>query len=196
MKLSAKKWRTPGKLPIVLISIGAAIAVFAMTADAGYHPTVTVMGWVTHGTDRVWGAVVTANTTSERGTPTGSGTAVTDSAGFYQIVLDRLDYDAGYVELAANYTDYLGVKYRGVAGGSLSSGVLTTNILITNASERAALATATPVPAPTSIKPTPTPTPVPGGDQGQGGPCGGLLILLPVTAVSLVVGQRIRRQSK
>ncbi|HUL61771.1 MAG TPA: hypothetical protein VLT35_01810 [Methanocella sp.] len=120
---------------------------------------------------------------------------MTDSAGFYQIVLDRLDYDAGYVELTANYTDYQGVNYRGVEYRSLSSGVLTTNILITNASERAATATATPspTPAPTAM---PTPTPVPGGDQGKGGPCVGLFILLPVTVVGLVVGQRIRCQSK
>jgi len=147
------------------------------------------MGRVTHGTEPVWGAVVTANTTNEQGAPAGSGVATTDYVGFYQIVLDRLDPDASYYELTANYSDYLGVNYRGIDHGRLSSGIFTVNILLTNASERAAAA---PTPTPTSMA-SASPA-VPGG--GVEGPCCGLLALLLIAIVVLVTGGWLWRRKK
>jgi hypothetical protein len=194
MRFRWKKPGAPGKFLVILIIVLVTLAIFTVSAYAQYHPTVTIMGRVTHGTDPVWGVVVTANTTSEQGTPTGNGTAMTDSVGFYQIVLDKLDPDAGYYQLTANYSDYQRVNYRGVAYGKLSSGVATVNILLTNASERATFVPATPTP--TAVPTVPAPSVAPGGDQGRGSPCCGLFILLPITVVCLVVGQQIRRHGK
>jgi len=190
MRFRGKK---SGKPLILLILVAAAIAVFSVSAYASYHPTVTIMGRVTHGTEPVWGVVVTANTTNEQGVPTGSGAATTDYVGFYQIVLDQLDPDASYYVLKANYSDYLGVNYRGIANGELSSGISTINILLTNESERAApLSTVTPVPTPASTA-SATPEAPEGGSEG---PCCGLLALLLIAIVVLVTGGWLWRRKK
>jgi len=176
---------------IFLILIAAAITVFTVSAYASFHPTVTIMGRVTHGTEPVWGVVVTANATNEQGAPAGSGVATTDYVGFYQIVLDQLDPDASYYELTANYSDYLGVNYRGIANGELSSGISTINILLTNASERATpVQIATPTPASTASA---TPGAPEGGSEG---PCLGLLGLLLIAVVVLATGGWLWRRKK
>ncbi len=195
MRSRKKSLNSPGKLLILLIIAAAALAIFSVSAYAQYHSKVVIVGRVNHGTEPVWGAIVTANTTSDQGTPTGSGSAVTDYTGFYQITLDNLNPAAGYVELTATYRDYRGVDYRGTAAERLSSGTLAVNILLTNESERAPPVTATPAPTPTAA-PTPAPSATPAAPSGSPGGCCGLFILLPVSIVGLAAGRGMRRQKK